>query len=173
MTGTPHVVTFLIAIVLISAPAIAFAQTGVEGMRQTTSGGSLDIMLEPTWEPDRRAKFKVSFLDPKTGQLHEHQDYDFVIRQGDSQIFSAAAQLNQPLIHNQNGVITVPFTFLLNGDYTVEMQVLGLGFPPIPINPETASFPIQIIPEFPAGLAGSLAAAIASSIVLARRLKLF
>jgi hypothetical protein len=132
-------------------------------------------MLEQVWTDDGMAQFKISFLNPDTTELHQHQDYDMIIRQGDSQLFSAAAQTNQALIHNVEGTATIPTTpiKLENGDYTVEVQVLGLGFPPIPINPETATFPITVVPEFPAGLTGVIAALVASSIVLTRKFRLF
>jgi hypothetical protein len=133
-------------------------------------------MLEQNWTDDGSARFTVSFLNPNTTTLHEHQDYDILIRQGDSQIFSAAGATNQPLLHNVEGTTTIPlqpFDFPGNGDYTIEVQVLGLGFPPLPINPEVATFPITVVPEFPAGLTGIIGAAVASSVVLTRRFKLF
>jgi hypothetical protein len=168
-------VQLLATVAFTTIPTNSFAQQ--EGWIVKTSGaGSLDIMLEQIWTDDSTARFKVSFLQPNTTTLHEHQDYDVLIRQGDNQIFSAAAEINQPLIHNAEGVITIPlqpFQFPQNGDYTVEVQVLGLGFPPVPINPETATFLITVIPEFPIGLTGVFAAVIASSILMTRKLKLF
>ena len=88
---------------------------------------------------------------------------------------SAAAAINQPLIHNVEGVVNVPlqpFKFPENGDYVVEVQILGLGFPPIPINPEVATFPITVVPEFPGGAIGILAALVTGSIFLSRKLRL-
>ena len=168
-------VIVLATVLLTNIPANSVAQEG--GLIVNTSGkGSLDIMLEQIWTEDGTARFKISFLQPNSTALHEHQDYDILIRQGDDQIFSAAAQINQPLIHNVEGVVTIPvqpFQFPQNGDYTIEVQVLGLGFPPIPITPETASFPITVTPEFPLGLTGILVGVVSSSILLTRKLKLF
>ena len=174
MAYTALILVLLAATVAFTTiPTNSFAQQ--EGWIVKTSGaGSLDIMLEQIWTDDGTARFKISFLQPNTTTLHEHQDYDVLIKQGDNQIFSAAAEINQPLIHNAEGVITIPlqpFQFPQNGDYTVEVQVLGLGFPPIPINPETATFPITVVPEFPVGL-GVFAAVIASSVLMTRKLKL-
>ena len=155
-------------------PFNSFAQQS--GWVVTTSGaGSLDIMLEQIWTDNGTARFRVSFLNPGTTQVHQHQDYDILIRQGDNQIFSAAAQTNQPLIHTADSAVTIPiqaFKFPQNGDYTIEVQILGLGFPPTPITPETAIFPITVTPEFPTTMIGILAAVIASSIVLTRKLKM-
>src|SRR5919204_519665 len=66
-------------------------------MTVTTSKGSLDIMLEPIESPSEEVKYKVTFLNPGTDTLHQHQDYDFKILRDGQQLFSAAAQLNQPL----------------------------------------------------------------------------
>lgn len=147
-----------------------------EGWIVKTSGaGSLDIMLEQNWSGNGSAKFDISFFHPNTTRLHEHQDYDFLILQGDQQVFSAAGAINQPLIHNVEGTVSIPQQPipLQPGEYTVEVHVLGLGFPPLPINPEVATFPITVVPEFPAALTGVIAAVVASSIVLTRRIKLF
>ncbi len=58
------------------APA-AYAQDG--GMMKTTSKGTLDIRLEPVWSDGGQTTFNVSFLNPGTEAVHEHQDYDFRI----------------------------------------------------------------------------------------------
>lgn len=176
MAYAAFVITLLLASVLLTnIPTYSYAQQ--EGWIMRTSGaGSLDIMLEQNWTENGTARFKISFLQPNSTALHEHQDYDILIRQGDNQIFSAAAAINQPLIHNVEGVVTIPqqpFQFPQNGEYTIEVQVLGLGFPPIPITPETASFQITVTPEFPLGLTGVLAGIIAGSIMLTRKLRLF
>ena len=161
-------------VLMMAIPSASFAQEEQQGWIVKTSGaGSLDIMLEQQWTPGGSAKFTISFLNPDTTTLHEHQDYDVLIRQGDSQIFSAAGAINQAIIHNVEGTTTIPYTFESQGDYTVEVQILGLNFPPIPITPEVATFPITVIPEFPAGLTGVIAAVVASSVVLTRKFKLY
>jgi hypothetical protein len=75
--------TFLLVALLlgtifsITAVTAAYAQDG--GMAQTTSKDTLDIRLAPTWNEGGQATFSVSFLNPGTDTLHEHQDYDFRI----------------------------------------------------------------------------------------------
>lgn len=153
----------------------AFAQEG-QGMRQTTTDGTLDILLEPTWNPgspgstESQASFKVSFLKPGTDTLHEHQDYDFrILNSNGEQVFSAARQTNQPLLHNVPGTITVPYTFGEVGDYTIEVFLGGTGIGPtlIPTD-ENAKFNIMVTPEFPVGALGAIAALIGTAIVLSR-----
>ena len=167
----------LSALVLVTVPSIAFGQEPTAAMKKVTDGGSLEIMLEPTYVPKDDgtvdAKFKISFLDPKTEAAHAHQDYDFIIRQGGNQIFSAASSTNQPLIHTADPTITIPFNFKQAGDYTAELQLLGLGFPPTPIKPETATFDIVVTPEFPAGLIAVMGVVMAGSIVIGRKYRVF
>lgn len=175
MSYSPRIILWLFASAVLTAiPAAAFGQESGGGMRMTTSGnGSLDILLEPIWGEDAKVSLNIMFLNPGTEERHQHQDYDVVIRQDGNQIFSAAGALNQQLLHNVPGNVTIPYKFEQNGNYTVEVQVLGLGLPPIPIAPETATFPIQVTPEFPTGMVLAVTAAIAGSIALTRKFKLF
>jgi hypothetical protein len=167
--------TVVVTSVLATTTTTAFAQEG-QGMRQTTTDGTLDILLEPTWNPgspgstESQASFRVSFLKPGSDTLHEHQDYDFrILNSNGEQVFSAARQTNQPLLHNVPGTITVPYTFGEVGDYTIEVYLGGTGFGPtlIPTD-ETAKFNIVVTPEFPVGALGAIAALIGTAIVLSR-----
>ena len=168
---------FLAALLLIavfSMTSVAYAQEG--GMRDTTSKGTLDIMVEPTWNPPdangvSKGTFKVSFFNPGTDTLHEHQDYDFRILKNDVEVFSAARQTGQNLIHNVEGTITVPYTFEENGDYTIQVYVAGIGIAPTIPTDEDVKFPMTVTPEFPAGAIGAVAAVMAGTLVFARRLK--
>src|SRR5918992_3464761 len=148
----------------------AYAQDG--GMAQTTSKGTLDIRLAPTWNEGGQAEFSVSFLNPDTDTLHEHQDYDFRILRGGQQVFSAATQTGQAVLHNVEGTLTVPYMFQENGDYTVQVYLAGTGIAPTIPTDEEATFPITVVPELPAAgiLAVTLTALMTTtSIVLARR----
>ncbi len=151
----------------------AYAQDG--GMVKTTDKGSLDIRLAPTWNEGGQATFTVSFLNPGTDSLHEHQDYDFRILRGGQQVFSAAGQTGQAVLHNVEGTLTVPqtpYTFQENGDYTIQVYLAGTGIPAIPTD-EEVTFPITVVPEFPAGsiLAAVLAASMITAVVLSQRMK--
>src|SRR5215210_2515478 len=155
----------------IAAPA--YAQEG--GMVKSISKGTLDIRLAPAWSDAGQATFTVSFLNPGTETVHQHQDYDFRILKDDGQeVFSAARQTEQAVLHNVEGTLTVPYTFQENGDYTVQVFLAGTGIPAIPTD-EEATFPITVAPEFPAGgiLAVVLAASLTTAIVLSQRMKLF
>ena len=158
----------------VTAVTAVYAQVG--GMMQTTSKGTLDIGLAPTWNEGGQATFAVSFLNPGTDTLHEHQDYDFRILKDGQQVFSAANQTGQAVLHNVEGTLTVPqvpYTFQENGDYTIQVYLAGTGIPAIPTD-EEATFPITVVPEFPAGgiLAAVIAASMTTAVVLSQRLKL-
>lgn len=135
-----------------------------EGMRQSI--GDLDITLEPDWSGES-TRFKVSFLEPGTDTPHQHQDYDFIILQDGREVFSAAKLVNQPLIHNVEGTIVVPFKFENTGDYVVKVAIYGIGLPAIPMD-EAVEFPVTVTPEFPAG-ALAVAAAVAAGMIAARK----
>jgi len=164
---------FLTAMLLVSVfsvATVAYAQEG--GMVDTTSKGTLDVRVEPTWNENGSAAFRVSFLNPGTDTLHLHQDYDFRILKDGTEVFSAARQTGQALIHNVPGTITVPYTFQENGDYAVQIYLAGTGISPTIPTDEEATFPIQVTPEFPAGAIGAIAALMTGAIVLARRYKI-
>lgn len=159
------------AIFSLTAATAAYAQDG--GMVQATSKGTLDISLAPTWNEGGQATFAVSFLDPGTETLHQHQDYDFRILKDGQQVFSAANQTGQAILHNVEGTLTIPYTFQENGDYTILVYLAGTGISPTIPTDEEAIFPITVTPEFPAGgiLAAVLSASITTAVVLSQRMK--
>lgn len=159
------------AIFSLTAATAVYAQDG--GMVQATSKGTLDISLAPTWNEGGQATFAVSFLDPGTETLHQHQDYDLRILKDGQQVFGAANQTGQAVLHNVEGTSTIPYTFQENGDYTIQVYLAGTGISPTIPTDEEATFPITVTPEFPAGgiLAAVLSASITTAVVLSQRMK--
>lgn len=160
----------IIALLLAAIGSMSLTAAYAEGgMTTQTSGGTLKIMLEPTWSDGSAAKFKVSFLDPKTGAVHQHQDYDFKILKGTTEVFSAAKQTGQSVLHNVEGTLNIPYTFKDQGDYTIEVYLAGTGIPATPTD-EKADFNIKVVPEFPVGAVGAaMAALVGTTIVLSRK----
>jgi hypothetical protein len=163
----------IIALLLAAVFSVSWTAAYAEGMTQTTSGGTLKIMVEPTWSEGGQAKFKVSFLDPKTGAVHQHQDYDVRILKDGKVVYSAAQQAGQTVEHNVAGTLTIPgtgfYTFKDQGDYTVEVYLAGTGIPATPTD-EKADFNIKVTPEFPVGAVGAaMAALVGTTIVLSRK----
>jgi hypothetical protein len=89
------------------------------------------------------------------------------------QVFSAANQTGQAVLHNVEGTSTIPYTFQENGDYTIQVYLAGTGISPTIPTDEEATFPITVTPEFPAGgiVAAVLAASMITAVVLSQRMK--
>lgn len=151
----------------IAAIPAAHAQT-------TASPGkkSLDVAVEPEWSDGGNAKFKISFFNPGTTTLHQHQDYDVAILQNGNEVFRASKATNQPVLHNVEGTLTVPYKFTQNGPYTVRVDLLGLGLPPVPIAPEHTDLSVSVTPEFPLSILGAVAAAVMAGTVVVARMKM-
>ena len=113
-------------------------------LSQSTSGGSLDVNITSSEviNTGKEVKFKINFLEPNTDKIQVHVDYDFQVLQNGKEIFSAAKQINQPLLHTAEGSVTIPFTFSSAGVYSIKVPVLGINF--IPINPEYTEFKFDV-----------------------------
>jgi hypothetical protein len=156
-------------VLLLAAFSATFAYAQQPGMRNSTTGGSVDVLINPMWPTDDSAptNFEMKFLQPGTDTIQEHIDYNFVIKKDGQQVFTAALP-GQPLLHTVEGV-TIPYKFESNGDYTIEVSVSGINF--VPISTETATFNVTVTPEFPAGALVAVAAVMGAAVVLSRRLK--
>jgi len=112
---------------------------------QSTTGGSLDVNITSSPEvisTEKEVKFKINFLEPGTDKIQVHVDYDFQVFKNGVEVFSAAKQINQPLLHTAEGSVTIPFMFPSPESYSIKIPVLGINF--IPINPEYAEFKFVI-----------------------------
>ena len=115
-----------------------------QNLLQSTTGGSLDVNITSPEiiSTDKEVKFKINFFEPGTDTIQVHVDYDFQVLKNGKEIFSAAKQINQPLLHTAEGSVTIPFMFSSPGSYSIKIPVLGINF--IPINPEYAEFKFVI-----------------------------
>ena len=116
-------------------------------MNKVTSGGSLNVILEPSPFPvikGSQTNLKVSFDQKGSSAVQAHVDYDLTIMKDDKQVFqlsSIAGYPNQPL-HSAEGYVTIPYTFQQEGTYVIDVTVYGFLFNPI--RPETAQFTISV-----------------------------
>lgn len=163
---------YILALVVTAlVPAAILEPAFAEGMRQSSSGGSLDVVVDPQWGEDRQVQLGISFLHPGTDTVHEHIDYDLKITDSDGNlVYSAASQLNQPTLHTEPGSVTIPYRFMENGGYILTVEMTGILF--IPIAPETAEFSVNVVPEFSAGVISATAATMAGAIAAARLKKI-
>lgn len=166
---------YILAVVAAALVPAAFLQPAfAQGMNQTLSGGSLDVLVEPEWSEGGQAKFKVSFLQPGSQTVQVHIDYNVKIMDSSgNEVYNAAGQFNQPTLHTAEGVVTIPdtpYTFPENGDYRIVVEMTGIQF--IPRATETAEFSVNVTPEFPTGALSVIAAVTAGTIAVARMKKL-
>ncbi len=170
MMSTMLYLSIALAAFLIAGIAVMPA---AHAQAQPSGKKSLDVAIDPEWSDGGNAKFKVSFYNPGTTTLHQHQDYDVAIIQNGNEVFRASKATNQPVLHNVEGTLTVPYKFTQNGPYTVEVDVLGLGLPPVPIAPEHTDLSISVTPEFPVSILGAVAAAVMAGAIVVARMKMF
>ncbi|MGC1931416.1 MAG: hypothetical protein WA667_20785 [Candidatus Nitrosopolaris sp.] len=144
----------VIAFVLIASifgillpPSSTYAITSAATMNKATSGGSINVMVQPSPNPvvkGTQTNLKVSFDQKGSSAVQPHIDYDLTITKDDKQVFQASALAghpNQPL-HTAEGTVTIPYTFQQQGDYIMNITVYGILFNPI--RPEVAQFPINV-----------------------------
>src|ERR687886_2843626 len=145
--------------ILIVFPSLTYAQSSSsspssgsnnsnDNMKKQTSGGALDVVLQPSPQPVSHTgptSLKVQFLTKGTSTVQPHIDYDLIIKDSSGkQVFSAsqlAGQSGKPL-HTAEGVVTIPYKFQGPGDYSVSVPVYGILFNPI--RPESADFTIKV-----------------------------
>jgi hypothetical protein len=126
---------------------VTYAQS-TEDMKKTTSGGALDILLQPSPQPVGHSgptSFKIHFMTKGTDTVQPHIDYDVVIKDSSGkQIFQASQLAGQPgkPLHTAEGIVTIPYTFQSSGAYSINVQVYGILFNPI--KPESADFTIKV-----------------------------
>lgn len=133
---------------------------------EPTDKGTINIGFStdpPNPKPGDQTQLKVSFIN-KQNTIQQHIDYKISVTQGGNQIFGI------PLTHTAEGSVSIPFQFQNNGTYQVTVEVDGILFQPIP--PETASFTVDVVPEFPLGTVAVLAVAVISIIVISSRSRL-
>src|SRR5919199_495495 len=116
-------------------------------MKKQTSGGALDVVLQPSPQPVSHTgptSLKVQFLTKGTSTVQPHIDYEIIIKDSSGkQVFSASQLAGQPPpLHTSEGVITIPYTFPGPGDYTIDVTAYGILFNPI--KPESADFTVKV-----------------------------
>jgi cell wall-associated NlpC family hydrolase len=110
-----------------------------------TDGKSLDIDLQIQPFPvtqSENSQFKITFLQPSSQTVQVHVDYDFSISKMNSEVFRASSSTGQPLLHTAEGIVSIPYKFSQEGEYSVQVSVMGINF--IPIKTEQALFDLKV-----------------------------
>ncbi len=128
---------FLIAMFLIPLLIIpAFAQTNSQIL--PTEKGTLDVKLSyDEIIPGQQTKLNIDFINPQTKKIQEHIDYKITVSKDSETIFGPI-----PLTHTSVGSVKIPVEFIDEGIYSVELEIEGILFQPIPL--EKASFDVAV-----------------------------
>jgi hypothetical protein len=128
---------FLIAVFLIPLLVIpAFAQTNSQIL--PTEKGTLDVKLSyDEIIPGQQTKLSIDFINPQTKKIQEHIDYKMTVSKDDEAVFGPI-----PLTHTSVGSVKIPVEFVDEGIYSVEVEIEGILFQPIPV--EKVSFDVAV-----------------------------
>ena len=110
-----------------------------------TDGNSLIIELQIQPFPITKnvdSQFMITFLQPSSQAVQVHIDYDFAITKNNSEVFQASSITCQPLLHTAEGIVKIPYKFTQDGDYSLQVSVMGINF--IPIKTEQALFDLKV-----------------------------
>jgi len=113
--------------------------------KEVTDGKSLDIDLQIQPFPVTQSgdsQFKITFLQPSSQTVQVHVDYDLSISKMNSEVFRASSSTGQPLLHTAEGIVSIPYKFSQEGQYSVQVSVMGINF--IPIKTEQALFDLKV-----------------------------
>jgi hypothetical protein len=110
-----------------------------------TDGNSLNIDLQIQPFPITKnvdSQFMISFLQPSSQAVQVHVDYDFAITNNNNEVFRASSITGQPLLHTAEGIVKIPYKFIQDGQYSLQVSVMGINF--IPIKTELALFDLNV-----------------------------
>ena len=113
--------------------------------KAATNGTSVDIDLQIKPFPVTKnvdTQFMITFLQPSTQSVQVHVDYDLAISKMNSEVFRASSKTGQPLLHTAEGIVKIPYKFDQEGQYSVQVSVMGINF--IPIKTEQALFDLKV-----------------------------
>jgi hypothetical protein len=128
---------FLILMFLIPLLVIpAYAQTNSQIL--STEKGTLDVKLShDKIIPGQQIKLNVDFINPQTKKIQEHIDYRITVSKDGEAVFGPI-----PLTHTSVGSVKIPVEFVDEGVYSVELEIEGILFQPIPL--EKVSFDVAV-----------------------------
>jgi hypothetical protein len=110
-----------------------------------TDGNSVNIDLQIQPFPITKnvdSQFMISFLQPSSQTVQVHVDYDFAITNDNNEVFRASSITGQPLLHTAEGIVKIPYKFTQDGQYSLQVSVMGINF--IPIKTEQALFDLNV-----------------------------
>jgi len=126
------IILFLIPLLIIPA----FAETNSQTL--STEKGTLDVQLSyDDIMPGQETKLAVDFINPQTKKIQEHIDYTITVSKDGKAVFGPI-----PLTHTSIGSVKIPVEFINEGIYSVEFEIQGILFQPIPSEKVVFNVPV-------------------------------
>lgn len=128
-----------------------------------SAGTATDGML--TVDPPQEVTFNLRFIDPGTGSLIEHVNYDFMVMDANGN--TVVSKMEQ---HTHDGKASHSVNFAGTGAYTVDINVLGTGIskPFDTKHSGKSALSISVVPEFPLGIAAVFASIAGMAVAMSR-----
>ncbi|MEM0030186.1 MAG: plastocyanin/azurin family copper-binding protein [Candidatus Nitrosocaldus sp.] len=128
-----------------------------------SAGTATDSML--TVDPPQEVTFNIKFVDPASGKLIEHVNYDFKVIDADGNTV-----INRPEQHTHTGDASHKVNFASTGAYTIDINVLGTGINK-PFDTKfsgKSALSISVVPEFPIGIVAVFASIAGIAVAMSR-----
>ena len=129
---------YLIALLLVPLLLVpAFAQENSQTL--PTEKGTLDVKI--SYEEiilGEQTRLNIDFINPQSESVQEHIDYRITVIKDDGKTIFGPI----PLTHTSVGSVSIPVEFTEEGNYSVDFEVEGILFQPIPL--EKVSFDVIV-----------------------------
>ena len=134
-------VSYCIIISSIIISSIIISSRFCTGNSQTlpTEKGTLDVKM--SYEeiiPGEQTRLNIDFINPQSQSVQEHIDYRITVIKDDGKTIFGPI----PLTHTSMGSVSIPVEFTEEGNYSVDFEVEGILFQPIPL--EKVSFDVIV-----------------------------
>ena len=97
----------------------------------------IGILPEFTESDSDVVKINIDFINPTTKKIQEHIDYRMSLIKENESVFGPI-----PLTHTSSGSVSIPVEIPEEGKYTLQLEVEGILFQPIP--QESASMELEL-----------------------------
>ncbi len=133
--------------------------------------GPINVSMDVSFGDEGETTFTITFLNPETGMIEQHVDYDLIILKDGERIFKASEHLKRPiaLLHSSYGVEKHTYEFTEEGSYTVRVAVIG--FKMYWFEPVFADYSVTVTPEFQTLLPLVTASLVVGAAVVTTRLR--
>lgn len=142
------IVAGVVLLMIMESPFTAVYAENLGTRELVTNVGPINVSMDAVFEDEGTTTFTITFVNPETGMIEQHVDYDLMILKDGERIFKASESLNRPiaLLHSVYGVEKHTYEFLDEGSYTVRVAVIGAKM--YWFEPVLADYSVTVTPEF-------------------------